>query len=128
MPRLVYSQSTAWPRTPGSVRGTGKTGQTAQADKSLCRACISISFCCSAVANHEPRHGKTCFCKCKSKAAQISCPVTAQLISAFAFTTYRWYLLSIYFLNQIFQAPCHLFLISMVCVGPGRKPRRQVFS
>ena len=36
---------------------------------------------------------------------------------------------SLYFLNTKFQAPCHLVrLNSLVCVGPGRKPRRPVFS
>ena len=62
MSRLVYSQPTAWPRTPGSLRGTGKTGQTAQ-------ACISTSFCCSVVAYHEPHHGKIFFCTCENKSA-----------------------------------------------------------
>ena len=36
---------------------------------------------------------------------------------------------SLYFLNPRFQASSHLlWLYSLVCVGPGRKPRRPVFS
>ena len=36
---------------------------------------------------------------------------------------------SLYFLNPKFQASSHLlWLCSPVCVGPGRKPRRPVFS
>ena len=35
---------------------------------------------------------------------------------------------SLYFLNLKFQASSHLFLYGFVCVGPGRKPRRQVYS
>ena len=37
--------------------------------------------------------------------------------------------LPLFFLNPKFQASCHLlWLHSPVCVGTGRKPRRQVFS
>ena len=45
----------------------------------------------------------------------------------FVFTTYivQW----LYFLNPKFQAPSFLlWLYRLVCVGPGWKPRRQVFS
>ena len=35
---------------------------------------------------------------------------------------------SLYFLNSKFQASDHLWLYSLVCVRPGRKPRRPVFS
>ena len=50
-----------------------------------------------------------------------------QLISAFVFTTYK--VQSLFFLNLKFQASCHLlWLHSPVCIGPGRKPRRPVFS
>ena len=36
---------------------------------------------------------------------------------------------SLYFLNPKFQTSSHLlWLYSLVCVGPGRKPRRPVFS
>ena len=57
---------------------------------------------------------------------QISCAVTAQLISAFVFAT--WIVQSLYFLNPKFRASSHLLWFpSPVCVGPGRKPRRPVF-
>ena len=52
---------------------------------------------------------------------QISCAVTAQLISAFVFATQivQFH----YFLNPNFQASSHLlWLPSPVCVGPGRNP------
>ena len=58
---------------------------------------------------------------------QISCAVTAQLISAFVFATRI--VQSLFFLNPKFQASSYLlWLHSPVCVGPGRKPRRPVFS
>ena len=53
--------------------------------------------------------------------------VTAQLISAFVFAIRI--VQSLYYLNPKFQASSHLlWLYSPVCVGPGRKPRRPVFS
>ena len=58
---------------------------------------------------------------------QISFAVTAKLISAFVFAT--WIVQSLCFLNPKFQASNHLlWLYSQFCVGPGRKPRRRVFS
>ena len=58
---------------------------------------------------------------------QISFAVTAKLISAFVFAIRI--VKSLYFLNPKFQASSHLlWLYSLVCVGPGRKPRRPVFS
>ena len=66
------------------------------------------------------------FAYAKTK-TQISRAVTAQLISAFVFAIRI--IQSIYFLNTKFQASSHiLWLHSPVCVGPGRKPRRPVFS
>ena len=57
---------------------------------------------------------------------QISCAVTAQLISAFVFVT--WIVQSLYYLNPKFRASSYLlWLHSLVCVGPVRKPRRPVF-
>ena len=70
---------------------------------------------------------KPAFCIYAKTKTQISCAVTAQLISAFVFATRI--VQSLYFLNPKFQAPSHLqWLYSTVCVGPGRKPRRPVFS
>ena len=58
---------------------------------------------------------------------QISFTVTAKLISAFVFTTRI--VQSLYFLNPKFQASSYLlWLYSLVCIGPGRKPQRPVFS
>ena len=52
-----------------------------------------------------------------------SAAVTMQLISAFVFKQ------SPYFLNLKFQASNHLlWLYNSVCIEPGQKPRRQVFS
>ena len=66
------------------------------------------------------------FAYAKTK-AQISCAVTAQLISAFVFATRIVQFL--YFLNPKFPVTSHLLcLYRPVCVGPGRKPRRPVFS
>ena len=58
---------------------------------------------------------------------QICFAITAKLISAFVFAT--WIVQSLFYLNPKFQASRHLLsLYSPVCVGPGRKPRRPVFS
>ena len=66
------------------------------------------------------------FAYAKTK-TQISFAVTAKLISAFVFATQI--VQSLFFLNPKFQASRYLrWLHSPVCVGPGRKPRRPVFS
>ena len=77
--------------------------------------------------SYEPRHEKTGFFAYAKTKTQISFAVTAKLISAFVFTIRI--VQSLYFLNPKFQASRHLlWLCSPVCVGPGRKPRRPVFS
>ena len=65
------------------------------------------------------------FCICKNKDAdQLR---TVQLISAFVFAIRK--VQSLYYLNPKFQASSHLLLMySPVSDGPGRKPRRPVFS
>ena len=69
---------------------------------------------------------KPAFAYAKTK-TQISFAVTAKLIGAFVFATRI--VQSLYFLNTKFQASSHLlWLYSPVCVGPGQKPRRPVFS
>ena len=66
------------------------------------------------------------FAYAKTK-TQISFAVTAKLISAFVFAIRI--VLSLYYLHLKFQASSHLlWLYRPVCVGPGRKPRRPVFS
>ena len=69
---------------------------------------------------------KPAFGYAKTK-AQISFAVIATLISAFVFATRI--VQSLYFLNTKFKVSSHLmWLYSMVCVGPGWKPRRPAFS
>ena len=69
---------------------------------------------------------KPAFAYAKTK-TPISCAVTAQLISAFVFAIRIVQPLS--YLNIKFQASNRLlWLCSPVCVGPGQKPRRPVFS
>ena len=69
---------------------------------------------------------KPFFAYAKTK-TQISCAVTAQLISAFVFGTYI--VQSPFYLNPKFQASSHLvWLYSLVCVRPGQKPQSPVFS
>ena len=76
---------------------------------------------------YEPRHEKTVFCIYAKTKTQISFAVTAKLISAFVFATRI--VQSLYYLNPKFQTSRHiLWLYSPVCVGPGRKPIRLVFS
>ena len=66
------------------------------------------------------------FAYAKTK-AQISFADTAKLISAFVFATQIVQFL--FFLNPKFQASSLLLtLYRPVCVRPGRKPRRLVFS
>ena len=62
----------------------------------------------------------------RKQKAQISCAVTAQLISVFVFAIQVVQFLV--FLNQKFQASNHLLrLYRLICVRPGRKPQRRVF-
>ena len=69
---------------------------------------------------------KPAFCICKNRDAD-QLPVIAKLISAFVFATLIAQ--SLFFLNMKFQTSSHLvWLYSLVCVGPGRKPRGPVFS
>ena len=75
----------------------------------------------------EPRREKIGFFAYAKTKTQISFAVTAKLISAFVFATRI--VQSLFFLNPKFQASSHLlWRYSPVCVGPGRKPRRPVFS
>ena len=58
------------------------------------------------------------FFACAKTKTQVSCAVTAQLISAFVFAT--WIIKFLFFLNPKFQASFHrLWLHSLVCVRPG---------
>ena len=88
----------------------------------LIKSVVRLNDC--AQSNHMSRIvRKPSFCICENKDAdQLAKP-----ISAFVFTTLI--VQSLYFLNTKFQASSHLLcLYSLVCVGPGRKPRRPVFS
>ena len=70
-----------------------------------------------------PRHQKTGFFAYAKTKTHISFAVTAKLISAFVFATQIVHFL--YYLNPKFQVSSHLlWLYSLVCVGPGRKPDR----
>ena len=71
---------------------------------------------------YESRREKTGFLHMQNKDADQLCSN-----SAFVFATPI--VQSLYYLNPKFQASCYLlWLYSLVCVGPGRKPRRPVFS
>ena len=76
--------------------------------------------------NHQATVPPSVSAYAKTK-TQISFAVTAKLISAFVFALRIVQLL--YYINPKFLASSHLlWLYSPVCVGPGRKPRRPVFS
>ena len=76
---------------------------------------------------YEPRHEKTGFFAYAKTKTQTSFAVTAKLISAFGFDIRI--VQSLYYLNPKLQVSSHLlWLYSSVCVGPGRKPQRPVFS
>ena len=69
---------------------------------------------------------KPAFAYAKTK-TQISFAVNEKLISAFVFATPI--VQSLYFLNPTFPVSSYLlWSYSPVCVRPGRKPRRPVFS
>ena len=88
---------------------------------------ISCEFIDRNLIQNEPRHQKTVFLAYAKTKTQISFTVTAKLISAFVFTTRI--VQSLFYLNLKFQVSSHLlWLYSPVCVGPGWKPRRPVFS
>ena len=75
----------------------------------------------------ELPHQKSNNLHMQNQKSQISCAVTAQLISAFGFAT--WIVQSLFFLNLKFQAFSYfLWLYSLVFVGHGRTPRLLVFS
>ena len=70
----------------------------------------------------EQRHEKTNILHMRKQRCR-----TAQLISPFVFAI--WLVQFLYYLYPKFQASSHLlWLYSLVCVRPGRKPRRPVFS
>ena len=67
------------------------------------------------------------FCLCENKGADQLRSITAKLISAFVFATRIVQFL--FFSNTKFQASIHLRKLHRpVCVRPGQKPRRPVFS
>ena len=95
---------------------------------------IAISTIIYLLSKHDSRC-KLSSCHCLRKPAfayaktkpQISCAVTTQLISAFVFATHI--VQSLFFLNPKYQASSYLlWFYSLVCVRPGRKPRKPVFS
>ena len=72
---------------------------------------------------NEPRREKTSFFAYAKTKTQLSSEADQRLV----FATYI--VQSLYFLNTKFQASNHLvWLYSLVCVRPGRKSRRPVFS
>ena len=74
-----------------------------------------------------PRHEKKRIFAYAETKAQISCSVSAQLISAFVFAT--WIVQFLFYLYLKFQAPSLFLKLYMpVSVRPGQKPRRPVFS
>ena len=90
----------------------------------MCRLLCSMWF--------EPRHEKTGFLL-TWKQRQISFAVTAKYRKAdqgLGFPVFpTWIVQSLYFLNPKFPVSSHLlWLHSPFFVGPGRKPRRSVFS
>ena len=73
---------------------------------------------------------KLAFCICENKDAdqlRSNCAAADQHLSSFVFATRI--VLSLYFPNTKLQAANHfVWLYGLVCVGPGGKPRRPVFS
>ena len=80
-------------------------------------------FLVSIISIYEPHREKTGFLPRRKQRRRSA----SRLISAFAFATRIVQFL--FYLNPKFQASSLLLsLYRPVCVGPGRKPRRPVFS
>ena len=106
----------------GRLRLVWVSTQSDQSLLSTCRKLLRASkhWICHTATYLSRVVRKLAFCICENK-------VTAQLISAFVFAIRI--VQSLYYLNPKFQAFSHLvWLYSPVCIGPGRKPRRPVFS
>ena len=89
----------------------------------FCCTCIFLQLLQSILHKLSLVMRKPAFCICEQRRRSAS----AKLISAFVFAT--WIVQSLFYLNWKFQASSYLrWLYSLVCVGPGRKPRRPVFS
>ena len=80
------------------------------------RSIMALSLIFPVKSIHEPRYEKTGFLHVRKQRRR-----SAKLISAFVFA--KRIVQSLYYLNSKFQASRHLlWLYSLVCVGPGRKP------
>ena len=76
---------------------------------------------------YGPRCEKTGFLHMRKQKRRSALGSFVKLISAFVYATQIEQ--SLFFLNPNFQASSHLlWLYSLVCVRPSRKPRRPVFS
>ena len=79
------------------------------------------------ITSNELHRDKTGFLHMRKTKTQINFAVTAKLISVFVLAILI--VQSLCFLNPKFQASSRLlWLHSLLCVGPGRKPQRPVFS
>ena len=77
--------------------------------------------------SHDVRKPAFCICENKDADQLRGNRETVKLISPFVFAIRK--VQSLYNFNPKFQASSHLlWMYSLVCVGPGRKPRRPVFS
>ena len=85
-------------------------------------------LCDFASISYKPLHEKTGFKAYAKTKVQINCTVlTAKLISAFDFST--WIAQFLFFPNTKFQGSSLLLsLYRSVCIRPGCKPRRLIFS
>ena len=93
-------------------------------EEQVCQLCQFLDY----VHGHifEPSHEKNNNLHYAKTKTQISCAVTAQLISAFVFATRIVEFL--FYLYTKFQASSFILsLYRLVCVGPGRKPKLLVF-
>ena len=82
-----------------------------------------ISIC---QTEYEPRREKTAFLYMRKQRRRSTLHHEADQRLCFRYTEST---IPLHFLNPKFQGPSHLlWLYSPVCVGPGRKPRRPVFS
>ena len=90
----------------------------------LCVKFSKVFSCCKSYLSFVMR--KPAFCICENKDADQLCG-NHEADQCLCFRYMDWK--SLFYLNPKFQASSYLlWFYSLVCVGPGRKPRRPAFS
>ena len=115
---MFYSQSMQ-PQVTSIHKSTQQRGLSSHGQ------CMHIVLFQDNIRLIEPRYEKNCFfaiAKTKAQKDASNCASDQRLC-------FPWIAQFLFYLNSKFQASSHLLrLYSLVCVRPGLKPRRPVFS